>query len=169
MTKCTKFDPNQRKGFESTWMSLSGPKCTWFCLPLAFRIFQFRNFPAPDQLIQRKSCFFKHIVLPYPRVVVLQCWSALEIFCSGKVSTRAGGRHSALFHSQQVSKRNRRMWMSTRKYVIHIPVFATEMSGRIIIILEHCLFFGDGFSINFSMLFYTESSSYSQHLSRSVW
>ena len=34
----------------------------------------------------------------------------LEIFCSGKVSTKAAGRHSALFHSQQVSKR---LWIIT--------------------------------------------------------
>ena len=65
-------------------------------------------------------------------------------FRSGNVSTRAAGRHSALFHSQQVSNRFRgssriseNVKPSSRKFVIHVPGFATEMLGRI----TRCFFF----------------------------
>lgn len=119
-----KFDPNQRKGFESTWMSLSGPKYTWFCLPLGLQNLPIPEFSSLDQLIQRKSVFSKHIGLPYPRVVVLQCCSPFEIFAQVKSAQKLQGVITLYFTRSRCrndggSSRNRRMGTLTRKFVIY--------------------------------------------------
>lgn len=91
MTKCTKFDPNQRKGFESTWMSLSGPKCTWFCLPLGLQNLPIPELSSPGSADSAKISFFLNICFALPAELFCNADPPLRFFAQVKSAQKLQG------------------------------------------------------------------------------